>query len=476
MPILAELLAFVKARRAQSYLVGGTVRDTLLGRDRYDIDVTVTGDAIATARAFADVIRGAFYVMDDEFDVARILVEQDGARQTVDFARMRGETIEQDLATRDFSINAMAFDISGGTWVERDLIDPFNGHNDLDARRIRAVSKAVFDNDPVRLLRAVRFEASLGFVLDAATETLVRHEARKLVDAPPERVRDEFYKIISAESCARHIRRFDDLGLLQFVLPEVAELKGVAQPAPHTYDVFTHTLHTLDALEQVQRGGYLDLAEGAFATQLSLHLAATVSSGHTRGNLLRIGTLLHDIGKPIVQTSEPGGRIRFAEHEHVGPELAERTLRRLRFSNDEIHLLTTIIAEHMQPLWLAGGPMTTDLAVYRYFRATGDAGVDLAVHAWCDLRARSAEVQPFEVDAALQAVIARLLDRYYHARDKVVDPPVLLNGREVIDIGEIPQGPLVGKCMEALREAQATGQVMNREQAMDFVKHWRPGA
>ncbi len=437
--------------------------------------MAVTGDAIGMARSFADAMGGAFYVMDEEFDVARIIVEQDGTRQTVDFARMRGETIEQDLATRDFSINAMAFDLSGGLAAESELIDPFNGRDDIDLRRIRSISRDVFDNDPVRLLRAVRFEASLGFALDPITETLVRREARKLVDAPPERVRDEFYKIISAENCARHIRRLDDLGLLQFVLPEVAELKGVAQSLPHTYDVFTHALHTLDALEQMQRGGYLDLAEGAFATQLSLHMATNVSSGHTRGNLLRVGTLLHDVGKPLVQRAEPGGRIRFTEHEQVGTEIAERTLRRLRFSNDEISLLTTIISEHMLPLELASGPALTDLAVYRYFRTTGDAGVDLAVHAWCDLRARSAEALPLEIDASLQSVIARLLDRYYHARDKVVEPPALVNGRDVIEIGSIPQGPLVGECLEALREAQATGQVQSRDQALEFVRQWRPG-
>ncbi|MGE5138616.1 MAG: CCA tRNA nucleotidyltransferase [Rudaea sp.] len=474
MGTLDRLYAFMRLRRATGYLVGGTVRDALLGRERYDIDVTVPGDAIALARAFADEIGAAFYVMDEEFGVARVIDESNSARRIVDFAQLRGDSIEQDLATRDFTINAMAADISAGPWQERDLVDPFSGRDDLDARRIRALSGQVFDNDPVRLMRAVRFEATLGFGLDPHTEAIVRREARKLVDAPPERLRDEFYKLLAADNSYRHIRRLDELGLLQFVLPEVTSLKGVPQATPHRYDVFSHTLHTLEALETVQRGGYLDLAQGAFAEQLSMHFSETLADDRRRGVLLRLGTLLHDIGKPASRKVNGDAAVPFAGHEDVGTDIAEKTLRRLRFSNDEMGLLTTVIAGHMLPMQLANGRTVSDLAIYRYFRAAGSAGVDIAVHAWCDLRARSAQAQPLETDASLQAVIARLLDRYYHARDKVVEPPALVNGRDVIAVLDIPQGPLVGKCLEAVREAQAGGQVTSREQALEFLRHWQP--
>jgi tRNA nucleotidyltransferase/poly(A) polymerase len=484
MTILDELLSFVQRRGTEAYLVGGFVRDLLLERARYDIDVAVVGEATPLARAFADAIGGAFYVMDAEHDVARVIDARGGARYYVDFARVRGDSIELDLATRDFTINAMAFDLARGPWSdvssrsatrharERDdasseakLIDPFNGRADLAARRVRTVSAAVFQNDPVRLLRAVRFKAQLDFALDDATAAQARRDAHLLVNAPPERVRDEFYKIIAAPNVVRNLHRLDELGLLQYLLPEVTALKGVTQWEPHIYDVFEHSLQAVGALEETQRAEYQNIAEGALADHLIEHFSQVVSADHPRGVLLRLALLLHDAGKPPARSIEENGRIRFFRHEEVGAALAENALRRLRFSNEEIDLITIIVAHHLRPILLALSASVSDRAVYRYFRATGDAGVDIAVHAWCDQRATYGEAQPFEKQAELQAVIARLLDRYYHAHEVTVAPPVLLDGREVMKALNLTPGPRVGELLDALREAQATGEVSTRELA-----------
>jgi tRNA nucleotidyltransferase/poly(A) polymerase len=470
MKLLEQLLDFVVKRKAQAYLVGGCVRDLLMGRERYDIDVAVSASASPLARAFADEIHGSFYVMDEENDVARVVLEAEGVRYYVDFARVRGESIEQDLATRDFTLNAMALDISSGAFSEAALIDPFDGREDLAAGRLRSVASSVFENDPVRLLRGVRFEATLGFALDPETESFVRRDARQLVDATPERVRDEFCRIIAAEGSLRNLGRLDELGLFPFFLPEVTALKGVVQAIPHTYDVFEHSIQAVGAFEEIERSHFLNLAEGAFSQQLELHFAETLTENHRRGMLLRIALLLHDSGKLSARKEEEDSRARFLGHEASGAKIAELALRRLRFSNEEIALVSTIIAQHLRPRWLAAGAAASDLAVFRFFRATGKAGVDVAIHSWCDQRATYGHAEYAVPEAELQAVIARLLDRYYHAHDKIVEPPQLLNGREVMKALGLESGPRVGELLDALREAEAAGDVNNREQAIEFLR------
>ncbi|RIK32072.1 MAG: hypothetical protein DCC52_05465 [Chloroflexi bacterium] len=200
MIMLERLRAFLRTRAAQTYLVGGTVRDLLLGRAIHDVDVVVAGDASALARAFADEIGAAFYVMDESFDVARVIWDSGTTRALVDFARLRGQDIAQDLQTRDFTVNAMAADAVHWQGAAAAVIDPLNGLDDLAAKRLRAVSDEIFRNDAVRLARAVRLETELNLVADDATAALLRRDAPLLAHAPSERVRDELMRILSADN------------------------------------------------------------------------------------------------------------------------------------------------------------------------------------------------------------------------------------------------------------------------------------
>ncbi len=452
-----------------AYWVGGVVRDILLKRPTHDLDLAVQGSAVDLARAFANAHGGAFYVMDEAFDVARVILERASARDTIDFARVRGGSIEQDLATRDLTINAMAADAATWGGSPEEIVDPFQGRSDLAARRLRAISPDVFANDPVRLLRAVRLEAELQFTLDAASAQWVRRDAALIARAPGERVRDEFIRILGSPAVLGQLRRLDTLALLGHVLPELNPTRGVTQSPPHIYDVFEHSLRAVGAVEQCEHERYQNLAQGAFSAQLLDHAARLTSGDRTRRVLLRLALVLHDVGKPSTRTVAPDGRIHFFGHAERGVEIVEPALRRLRMSGDEIELVKTVIAHHLRPILLAQNGIT-DRAVYRFFRDTGDAGVDVALHAWCDQQATYGDGMPPNVDAALQAVIGRLLDRYYHAHATVVAPPPLLNGRDVMDALHLPPGPRVGEILEALREAQATGQVRSRAEALDFLK------
>lgn len=467
MNISDRLGSYLNVRGARAYLVGGTVRDRLLGRETHDLDVTVQGRASQLARTFADEIGGAYFLMDETFDVARVILDGDGMREVVDFARLRGESIEQDLATRDFTINAMA--VEGALWDgdAQSVIDPFQGVADVAALRVRAVSENVFLNDPVRLLRAVRMEAELDFALDEETERLVLRDAALIENAPMERVRDEFMKILAAPNVLRNLRRLDALDLLGRVLPELDAMRGVTQPPPHVFEVFEHSLRAVAAAQETERAAYLDIAQGAFGAQLGQHFARDTSAGRTRRELLRLALLLHDIGKPATRSVEENGRIRFLGHETVGAEMAEDALRRLKFSNDECALVKTIVANHMRPLNTQNG--ISNRAIYRFFRDTGDAGVDIAVHSWCDRQATFGSSPGEDQDPAIHAVIGRLLDGFYHAHERVVAPAALVNGNDVMKLLRLPPGPRIGALLDAAREAQAVGDVTTREEALEYI-------
>ncbi len=230
MEILQEVISFLRTRKVEAYLVGGWVRDRVLGRtDNRDIDIALKGDAIGLARGFANLHHGAFYLMDETHRVARALFGQ----AYVDFAELRGD-VTADLSNRDFTINAMALVISAQGLTDgspealaRSLVDPFHGWNDIQARLVRVVSDDVFRNDPIRLLRAPRLASSFDFSIEPNTLKLMRRDAALLAAAPMERARDELFKILGKPEVVGLLTQLDELGLLAALVPELNVLKGV---------------------------------------------------------------------------------------------------------------------------------------------------------------------------------------------------------------------------------------------------------
>ena len=461
MNLLDQVISFLGDHDVDAYLVGGLVRDQLLKRaDKRDIDLAIVGDASELAREFADANSGAFYLMDEEHNVARVILGD----TYIDFAELRGD-LRQDLGTRDFTINAMARQLGSDQ-----LIDPFHGQRDLRDKYVRAVSEHVFLDDPVRLLRAIRIAGELGFSIEQHTEGLMRSDESLLSYASMERARDEFCKILAQDNAIALLRQMDDLGLLTALLPEMGTLKGVTQSLPHTYDVFNHTLHTVDELVKIQACGYVDVANGEFVGELKKHMAHQVSAARARGTLLRLTALLHDLGKPVTRTVEESGRIRFFEHEPCGAEMAETLMRRLRFSNDEIDIVKPTITHHLRPALLSVEPHVSNRAAYRFFRDAGDAGVDVCVLMMADQRARTSPNVDETQDAVLRGVTATLLDRYYRTPVAVISPPSLVDGRMLMRELNLDAGPHIGELLESIREAQAEGEIKTREDALVFAR------
>ena len=399
----------------------------------------------------------------------------------VDLSTLRGNDLRTDLAARDFTFNAMALRLADVS--QQQVIDLFGGRDDLRRRRVCAVSDHALSDDPARLVRAVRFSAELGFEIDKHTAALAQRSAPLLAGVAAERVRDEFARILHAPGAWRNLHLLDDLGLLCVILPELNAMKGVAQ-SQHYYDVFTHTLAVADAVEETLIAcGVAQVDKrpagpphpplpvavlGPVATDVRLHLAEVVSADRTRLVALKLGALLHDVAKPRTRTME-GEETHFYNHPVEGVAMAEEAMRRLRFSVNEIRIVSTMVLNHMRPAQVAADPQSTKKAVYRYFRDTGPEGVDTLLLSLADhIGTRGPTLNP---SAWWQhAQFTRLMLEYYYApASGPLVQPKLITGKDVMRICGLPAGPQVGDLLAEVQEAQALGEVTTRSEALQFV-------
>lgn len=468
------------------YLVGGAVRDMLLHRSSPDFDFAVPANGIALARQAANALRADFMVLDDERDTGRIIVtEPDGTRMFLDFATYRGNNLDEDLHARDFTMNAIAFDLQTQT-----LHDPLNGASDLRNKLIRACSATSFSEDPVRILRAVRQAAAFEFKIELETRQAMKHAAALLPKVSPERRRDELFKMLEGPSPDASLRALEVLGVLPYLLPELPALKGVEQSLPHIHDVWEHTLSVLRYLEKILSAlspgynaddtndlftGLLTLRIGRFREQFARHFAESLNADRSVRAALFFAALYHDVQKPATKSIDDALRIRFFDHDIKGADVAAMRGRDFNLSNDEIERIRKIIANHMRFHFftnrLEGDQQDPSRkALYRFFRDTGKAGVDLVLLGLADLRGMQGATLKQETWTAALDVARILLENYWEKPQETIAPPRLLDGNELMTELAIAPGPIVGQLLEAIREGQATGKVKNREQALALAR------
>jgi putative nucleotidyltransferase with HDIG domain len=475
------------AGREDVFLVGGRLRDALLGWVKLDTDIVVPEDALGHARAIADAMHGSFVVLDEERDVGRVVWALEPGHAWLDIARRIGPTLEADLRVRDFTVNAMAVPLDAGMPPSSAaIIDPTDGLADLVARVMRMTSPAAFEEDPLRMLRGPRLAAQLGFTIHPTTYEAIRSRAGLIQETAAERIREELLGTLGAAEAARWTVELDGLGLLDRVLPELTACHSVTQPLPHNEDVFDHSVSVLAAVERLQQllrepDAVTELPDAwrellvPFRERLLAHLWQDDLAGHSRATLLRLATLVHDIGKPATRSVDPAtGRFRFLGHEQTGANMARSLGRRLRLSARAVGYLDTVVRHHLRPLHLARAGRPTHRAVYRYFRATGDAGVDIALLALADNDAKG-QAEP-ERAQQVNGVVERLLQAWFDEHARRVAPAPLLSGRELIDELGIVPGPEVGRLLARLQEAQAAGEVTTRDRALKAVRNWHHNA
>jgi tRNA nucleotidyltransferase/poly(A) polymerase len=470
------------------YLVGGMVRDAFLGRQSHDFDFALAKNGIGAARKVASALQADFYVLDEAFDTARVILSSnEGVRDVLDFSSYRGNDLESDLRSRDFTINALAFDIRNET-----ILDPLNGSSDIRSKIIRACSETSFKGDPIRILRAVRQAAAFGFKIDPLTRKAMKQATGLLPAVSTERKRDELFKILDGYHPDTALRALEILGVFQYLLPELLELKGVVQSSPHIHDVWEHTLaviHHLDMILTVLLPGYeadktndlftglFTLRLGRYREQINRHFSQPLNADRTLRALLFFAALYHDVAKPASKSVDPEGRIRFIEHEKPSAALAVERAKSFNLSNNEITRLEIIITNHMRFHFFTSQmdnekKAPSRRAIYRFFRDVGEAGIDLILLGLADLRGTYGPNLTQETWTSGLDVARNLLENYWEKPEETITPPGLVDGHELIDEYKLKQGPVIGKLLEAIREAQAIGTLNTREEAIAFGWNW----
>ncbi len=486
--IFPELFSLLRdgCRQEQSsvYLVGGAVRDLLLNRPAHDLDFVTPGNVRQLGKRVAHALGGAFYMMDEERQIARVICNRAGGeRMVLDFSWLRGG-LPEDLLGRDFTINAMAVEVQ----TPGRLIDPLGGLADLRAGVLRACAPTSMQDDSVRVLRGVR--QSLAFQFRILPETAA--QMRAVSDwgrVSPERLRDEVFRILEGRRVATAVRLLDRLGALGVVFPELETLKGVTQSAPHvTADVWEHTLAVAQHLERLydvlvneysqeksasMALGSASLVLGRYREQWRAYFNGEDAPGRSRRALLFLAALYHDVGKPATRLVTPEGRTRFLGHDALGAAQTAARARALMLSVAEVQHLEVMVRNHLRIHLLAKGDgHVSRPTVYRFFRACGAAGVDLCLLALADVCGVYGVALPQALWQAELQVCRSLLEAWWEKPEEAVRPPRLLGGSEVMALLGLAPGPQVGQVLEAIQEAQACGLVADRPEAEQFARQW----
>ncbi|MBI2860275.1 MAG: CCA tRNA nucleotidyltransferase [Chloroflexi bacterium] len=482
--VLLRVIGFLSEKGVRSYLTGGFVRDMLLGRDTADIDIAVARDALETGQEIAAALDGKYVLLDRENGVARVVLEDPSGsgRWMIDLSTLRGDAVE-DMSRRDFTINAMAVNVDslrpmleepgGVALAPEEIIDPFGGQGDLERRLIRAVSPSVFPSDAVRLLRAVRLAGELDFTIEEETSVMIERCCQLITGVAGERVREELLRILAVPG-GHLIVLMDKLGLLTAVFPELAPARGVDQPVVHFWDVYRHSIETVAAVDFLLRrggweyGGEEALAPVPWSEALERHFEQD-TGGATGRVLLKLAALLHDIAKPQTKRAvEEGGRVRFLGHATEGAAVVAGILEKLRFSTREIKRVSLIIENHLRPSQMSSDGLPTRRAIYRFFRDTGDAGIDLLYLNLADHLAARGPNLDWQGWLEHCRTAAYVLEQHF-SQEAAAAPPKLVDGHELMNAFGLGPGPRLGELLEAVREAQAAGEVTTREAALEYV-------
>jgi poly(A) polymerase len=484
-PLLKRIIALLP-QEVPVYLVGGAIRDILLDRRNYDLDFVTQGDALKIARRLADDLGGAYFALDSVRKVARVVLKPDNeiinCSRRVDISAYQGVDLYHDLMGRDFTINAMALDVHNTT----SLIDPCGGAQDLIKKRLRACGPDSFIDDPVRVLRAVRFSVDLGLHIMQDTFQRMRGAVPRLTQISAERLRDELFRILANSRAATSLRLLEKLGALEYLLPELCRLKEVQQSPPHVMNAWDHTLDVISRLEDLLEAlgisydpdkasnlsmGLVVLHLGRYRQQICEHLANALNPDRPHRGLFFLASLYHDVGKASTQTTDASGKVQFIGHDRIGSQMVEKRGQALKLSNLEITRLTTIVNHHMRPSLLSHPEEAPSRkAIYRFFRDTGTAGVDICILSLADILATYGPTLPVDRWTRHLEVVRRLLDAWWEKREDNVFPASLVNGNDLMKALGLNSGPLVGYLLESVREAQINKEVHDQHEAIDLAK------
>jgi poly(A) polymerase len=450
-------------RDDSAWLVGGAVRDRLLGRPLDDIDLVVDGDVRAAARHLALTVGGPAFPLSEEFGAWRVI----GPRRAwqVDLSPMHGGTIVADLARRDFTVNAIAEPLQGGP-----LVDPHDGAGDASRRRLRMVTRGAFADDPLRVLRLARLACELDLEPEAETVSAARTHAAAITDVAQERVFAELRRIVASPRAVSGLELVELLELTRHVLPEFEALRGVEQNVYHDRDVHGHTLGVLQATIDLEADPGAVLGEEHSAV-LRAFLDEPFADEMTRATALRMGAILHDIAKPATRrVGEDGAVLGFPGHDEQGALDARAILTRLKASERLRAHVAGLARHHLRLGYLVHSRPLSRRDVHAYLVATEPVSLDVTLLSVADrlaTRGRKAE----EAIAAHVGLAREILPDVI-AWETTPRPGPLLRGDELAERVGIVPGPLLGELLAEVDAARFAGEVDDIESVVDHARAW----
>jgi poly(A) polymerase len=450
-----------------TWIVGGTVRDALLGRPLRDLDLAVAGDPAPVAKAVAKRLDAPAFQLSEEFGAWRVVTREHDF--TCDVAPLQGDTIEEDLAWRDFAANAVAIPLAGG-----DPIDPQGGIPDIDAKVLRVLDGA-YEADALRPLRLARLATELGFRPDARTERLTLEAAHAVTQASPERIFAELKRLVVADGVLDGLALADRLGLIAAVLPELAALHGVEQSHFHHLDVHGHTLEVLREQLAIERDPALVFGH-ELGPRVAELMAEPLADDLTRAQALRFAALTHDIAKPATREVQPSGRVTFIGHDTAGDEVIRKICERFHTSVRLAQFLGAIARHHLVLGFLVHERPLDRAAVYRYLRRCQPVEVEVTVLSCADRLATRGKNADRAIELHLE-LARELMEAALAWRSDGPPKPAVKGNRLAEELG-IEPGPELGALLAELAEARYTGEATTPDEAVALARRLRdnPGS
>lgn len=418
-----------------AYLVGGYLRDLLSGDISPDRDIAIKCDNLAKlTKKIADELNGSFVELDPVNEIYRVVFGDD----YIDFAKLLNNNLDDDIKRRDFTINAIMYDINNEKFV-----DITGGKKDFEGKIIRTYKISNLSDDPLRTLRAIRFQAKFGFRIDDEIINFIKENNSLILNVAPERVHQELIKTFEGKFLIDALFSMDETGLLDVIFPFFKDIKKIPPNSHHHLDLFHHLIETT-------RNIRINKPE------------------------LKLAAFIHDLAKPDCWTIEPEtGRHRFIGHDELGAKKVVPFLKKLKFSNKEIEYISKMVQFHIYPSALMKDENVTERAIIRFIRKIGNDTLDLLELARADrLSARGPAVSDEMIEVNLSN-LEKLKEKYFEISPKLKEMPKLVDGNEIMQILNLKPSPKLKEIIDEIKELQLEGKINNKEDAINFLKNYK---